>query len=104
MRARAIDERTHAVEVVAFLVAVGFVASSTSPFHANQTTPRPPVIDMHAHFTGENGPRIMDAVNIRYVLLAGDPAIAILTRHHQTSPAPSEPPTPSLNLGRMFWL
>ena len=72
MRARAIDQRTHTLEVVAFLVAVGLVAASMSPFHANQTLTRPPVIDMRAHFTAENGPRIMDALNIRYVLPAGD--------------------------------
>lgn len=33
---------------------------------------RPPVIDMHSHISPENGPRIMDALNVRYALLASD--------------------------------
>lgn len=74
MRARAIDVRTHAVQIVAFLVAVGLVASSTSTFvDASQNTPpRPPVIDVHSHLAAENGPQLMDSLNIRYLLLAGN--------------------------------
>jgi Amidohydrolase len=48
------------------------VLMSSSAFYAAQNAPsRPPVIDMHAHLTAEQGSKL-DALNVRYLLLMGD--------------------------------
>jgi hypothetical protein len=51
-------------------ILVSLVLMSSVP--AGQSKARPPVIDMHAHLDAGKGPGIMDALNVRYVLLAGD--------------------------------
>jgi hypothetical protein len=57
--------------LVSLILGLGLLSSSTC--YAGQSTPsRPPVIDVHTHITAEDGPRILDGLNIRYALVMGD--------------------------------
>jgi hypothetical protein len=44
----------------------------TSSVGAGQSPARPPVIDAHTHVGAATGPRIMDALNVRYWILAAN--------------------------------
>jgi hypothetical protein len=53
--------------VIQILLSLGLMAWPA----AEQKPPRPPVIDMHAHLRAKSAP-IVDSLNVRYLLLAGD--------------------------------
>ena len=51
--------------IISLLVSVVLLSSST--FYAAQNTPpRPPVIDVHTHILSDKGPAVMDSLNVRY--------------------------------------
>ena len=57
--------------LISLLASLGLLSSST--FYAGQNTaPRSPVIDVHTHITAEDGPGILDNLNIRCALVMGD--------------------------------
>ena len=53
--------------VITILLSLGLITSPS----AVQKPPRPPVIDMHAHIDAEEGPAIMDSLNVRFWLITG---------------------------------
>ena len=54
--------------MISLFISVGLLSST---FYAGQnTTVRPPVIDMHTHIDAQPGPAIMDSLNVRYWFLS----------------------------------
>jgi hypothetical protein len=57
------------IRIISILISLGLMPASG--FYASQNQPsRPPVIDMHTHIDVDNGPAIMQALNVRYWWLA----------------------------------